>query len=167
MKMRKYLLTGMILLAILVAVPLVETCIFHRTLRLVPGAQPQPEAAAGQEQASDDGISMTITAYEGYDPDDRWTEQQCSFSVNAPAAGTIVLHIYYPFEVTGEQTGHIYLDGDWCLDYVVPDGSFALRIPCEAGQHQIQAISDYACQPENGDSRTLAFVLTDVVFQAE
>lgn len=174
MRKRKYLIIGVVLLVILIAVPTVEKYVFGMSLRPVPGARIQPQATeAPAETASpkdspvapDDYSAIAITADYGYYPDDKWTEKQCGFYVTAPAAGEIILNIYYPFEVTGDQVGHVYLDGQFCLDFVVSCDNFEVRVPCSEGQHYIQIESDFAKEPGNEDKRALAFVLSGVTFQ--
>lgn len=176
MKKRKYLIIGGVLLVILIAVPTVEKYVLGMTLRPVPGARIQPQVTeAPAETASPedypaapvDYTDIAITADYGYYPDDKWTEKQCGFYVTTPAAGEIILNIYYPFEVTGDQVGHVYLEGQLFQDFVVSGGNFEVRVPCSEGQHYIQIDSDFAKEPGNEDKRALAFVLLDVTFRAE
>ena len=176
MKTRKYLIIGVILLVILVAVPTVEKYVLGMSLRPVPGARIQPQATEAPAEtavpeslpvAPDNYTDIAITPDYGYYPDDKWTEKQCGFYVTAPAVGVIVLNIYYPFEVTGAQVGHVYMEGQLCQDFVVSGDSFEVRVPCSEGQHYIQVDSDFAKEPGNEDKRALAFVLSGVTFQVE
>lgn len=176
MKKKKVLWIGGILLIVLIAIPFVEKYVLGMQLRLVPGAQMQvqgsavqpeatpPETASLTESGSED---MAITTDYGYYPEDKWTEKQCGFYVTAPAAGEIVLKIYYPFEVTGTQEGHVYLDGQFSLDFVISGENQEVSIPCEEGQHYVQINSDFAREPGAEDKRALAFVLSGVMFQAK
>lgn len=176
MKKRKYLIIGVVLLVILIAVPTVERYVLGMTLRQVPGAQIQPLATeapaetaplADSPAAPDDYTDIAITADYGYYPDDKWTEKQCGFYVTAPAAGEIILNIYYPFEVTGTQIGHVYLDGQFCLDFVISGENQEISIPCEEGQHYVQVNNNFAKEPGVKEKRTLAFVLSRTWWKAE
>ena len=176
MKKRKYLIIGVVLLVILIAVPTVERYVLGMTLRQVPGALIQPQATEAPAEtapledspaAPDDYTDIAITADYGYYPDDKWTEKQCGFYVTAPAAGEIILNIYYPFEVTGDQVGHVYLEGQLFQDFVVSGDNFEVRVPCSEGQHYIQIDSDFAKEPGIEDKRALAFVLSGVAFQTK
>lgn len=173
---RKRLIIGAVCLAILIAVPLVEKYVLGMTLRLVPGAQKLAQETEGPAETAAPEIlptvpvdydGVTITADYGYYPDDKWTEKKCGFFVTAPAAGELILSIYYPFEVTGAQVGHVYLQGQLYQDFVVPGDSFEVRVPCSEGQQYIQIESDFAKEPGSEDKRELAFVLSGVTFQAE
>ena len=176
MKKGKMLWIGCILLTVLIAIPLVQQYALGMTLRQVPGAQMQEQSSTEELEAvpsetavptDKDSDEMAITADYGYYPDDKWTEKQCGFYVTAPADGEIVLDIYYPFEVTGSQVGHVYLDGQLCLDFVISGENQEVRIPCAGGQHYLQINSDFAREPGKEDKRALAFVLSGVAFQTK
>ena len=176
MKKRKDLIIGVVLLVILIAVPTVERYVLGMTLRQVPGAQILPQATEAPAETApledspatpDAYTDIAITADYGYYPDDKWTEKQCGFYVTAPAAGEIILNIYYPFEVTGDQVGHVYLEGQLFQDFVVSGDNFEVRVPCSEGQHYIQIDSDFAKEPGIEDKRALAFVLSGVAFQTK
>lgn len=174
MKKGKMLWIGCILLIVLIAIPLVEKYLLGMSLRPVPGAQMQVQESAAQPDAvpsedlpltEDSNEGMPITMDYGYYPEDKWTERQCGFYVTAPSSGEVVLSIYYPFEVTGTQVGHVYLDGQFCLDFVISGENQEVSIPCWEGQHYIQINSDFAREPGEEDKRALAFVLTGIAWR--
>lgn len=104
----------------------------------------------------------------GYYPDDHWTEAQCGFYVTPTVTGQLVLSIYYPFEITGNQVGHVFVDGQPCLDFTVMADSFEVNIPCEAEKRMyVQINSDFAKEPGEEDKRALAFVLLGIEIQPE
>lgn len=162
MKNKKQIVTSALLLALLVAVPLVQKYVLRMELRPVPGVQKQVRSVS--EQADAAGLAMTWDY--GYYPDDRWVEKQCGFYAVVPETGSLVLNIYYPFEVTGNQVAHVYVDGQLCMDFTVTGESFDVQIPVEAGQRYVQINSDFAQSPGETDKRALAFVLSDVTVRS-
>lgn len=176
MKKGKMLWIGGILLIVLIAIPLVERYILGMSLRLVPGAQMQVQESIAQSDpvpsetlplTEDSTEGLPITMDYGYYPEDKWTERQCGFYVTTPSSGEVALSIYYPFEVTGSQVGHVYLDGQFCLDFVISGENQEVSIPCGEGQHYIQINSDFAREPGEEDKRALAFVLSGVMFRVQ
>lgn len=175
MKNKKRWIVGIVFAVILVAVPLTEKYVLQMSLRPVPGAQIQSQVTEAPVETAlpeslptspADYVDITITADYGYYPDDKWTEEKCGFYVTAPAAGELVLDIYYPFDITGTQVGHIYLDGQFYLDFVISAENQEVSIPCEEGQHYIQVVNEFAREPGAEDKRALAFVLSEIKWSA-
>lgn len=161
-KNKKQIIISAVLLVLLVAVPLVQKYVLGMELRPVPGAQSQAqpiqESLTGQPDAAELGMTLDY----GYYPDDHWVEEKCGFYIAVLETGSLVLNIYYPFEITGDQVGHVYVDGQFCLDFTVTGDRFDVEVPVEAGQRFIQINSDFAQAPGETDKRALAFVLDGV-----
>lgn len=165
-------------LLIVIITPLIMHGILKESWRQVPGkeqeglssAQEEPQLKDLQQSGIQSNVSSSILNQSeiiefdyGYYPDDHWTEAQCGFYATPSVTGQLVLSIYYPFEITGNQVGHVFVDGQPCLDFTVTADNFEVNIPCQAEKRMyVQINSDFAKEPGEVDKRALAFVLVGV-----
>ncbi len=178
MKNKKGYVILSVILLVVVMTPLILHGIFKVEWRKVPGKEHESLSSAQEElkkkESQQSGIqnsastsilnqSDMIEFDYGYYPDDHWTEAQCGFYVTPSVTGQLVLSIYYPFEVTGNQVGHVFVDGQPCLDFTVTADNFEVNIPCQADKRMfVQINSDFAKEPGEEDKRALAFVLSGI-----
>ena len=140
---------------ILAAIPLVQTQILGMELRRLPGADRE------DTQAELPLTNRETAVYDyGYYPDDHWVEEKCAFWVQTGEAGTIHLEMYYPFELSGREEGHISLDGEHAANFVLTGENTVISLQGTPNtRHYVQIDSYFAKAPDENDRRALAFVL--------
>ena len=152
--MRKHplLLKIAIFLLILAAVPLLQSAARGGRLRVLPGFRTQEPSA--------DAVQDGIVAEYGYAPDDGWVERHCAFTVRTGSEGRIVLELYYPFALTGGETGRITVDGDDSVPFALAGENTAVTLAAAPNAtHRVVIDCDFAAPNDGSDQRDLAFVL--------
>ena len=149
---------------ILAALPLFEKYVLGHELRQLPGSNYRPAVVDEVSVQNVDALAPAeILGDYGYYPEDRWVEAQCGFRVRTGDSGKIELGIYYPFELTGNEISHIFIDGQWVADFTLDSENTTVALQARPNEEVfIQINSDFSRAPAEGDERTLAFVLTGV-----
>jgi hypothetical protein len=104
----------------------------------------------------------TCIIQRGVDHDD-WCMSDVEIEMATGDKGHIHITGYYPNEITGKETGRIYIDGMWIQDFVIDKPLFHITVSTLKNQTvSIEIISDFSFAAEAPDMRTLSFVLNDI-----
>jgi hypothetical protein len=117
----------------------------HNALKMTPG----PDKAACIKQRGVYG--------------DDWCGPDVEIGIATGDKGYIHITGYYPNEITGKETGKIYID-DFCVqEFVVDEPLFHITVPTLKNANvSLEIISDFSFPATAPDVRTLSFVLSDI-----
>lgn len=140
-------------LLVLIIIPFVQKAI-HGELRQLP--------MAGGNQGSVYTVGQMVEEY-GYYPDDQWVGETCAFYIRTGEQGLIKLDIYYPFEITGNEIGHIFIDGIASKDYTLVARNTLIQLQTTPDEtHYVTIVNDFYREPDQTDARKLSFVLNHI-----
>lgn len=171
MRQKKTMMMVAVAACILLAVPLAKQYVFGQELRRVPGmAQPTLSSldllSTVPSEISENGefVEAPLVSDYGYYSDDHWVEQKCGFYITTGAEGIIELSIYYPFEIKGDQTTHVFVNGQPYGDFTIESENIRYQIQTTpTSKVYVQINSDFAREPDEQDARRLSFVLSEVM----
>ncbi len=101
LKRKKFLILLCFYAMVLLIVPFIQKAI-HGELRQLPIAKSKGSVYT---------VGQIVEEY-GYYPKDQWVADNCAFYIRTGSQGLILMEIYYPFEIKGNETVHISVDGN-------------------------------------------------------
>ena len=137
---------------VLLIVPFIQKAI-HGELRQLPIAKSKGSVYT---------VGQIVEEY-GYYPKDQWVADNCAFYIRTGSQGLIRMEIYYPFEIKGNETVHISVDGNTEKDYRIMAKTTSIKIqttPNEA--HHVVISNNFYREPDQADVRKLSFVLNHI-----
>ena len=152
LKRKKFLILLCFYAMVLLIVPFIQKAI-HGELRQLPIAKSKGSVYT---------VGQIVEEY-GYYPKDQWVADNCAFYIRTGSQGLIRMEIYYPFEIKGNETGHISVDGIALKDFRITEKTTSIQIqttPNEA--HYIVISNDFYREPDQTDVRKLSFVLNHI-----
>jgi hypothetical protein len=104
----------------------------------------------------------TCIKQRGVDSDD-WCVPDVEIEIATGEKGYIHITGYYPHEITGKETGKIYVNDMLVQDFVVNEPLFNITVPTLKNELvSLEIISDFSFAATAPDTRTLSFVLSDI-----
>jgi len=94
--------------------------------------------------------------------DDGWLDKSCEFKIKTGAKGKLVFKGYYPNEITGNETGSIYVN-DKETPYTISENNFTIKVnaPIQSTV-KVNIESNFSFIAKPPDIRKLTFILIDV-----
>ena len=100
--------------------------------------------------------------YKGYYKD-KWVDKDCELNIKTNDEGKIIITGYYPNELTGNETGTIYIDGELASKFHIAENNFIIEIDSPKNKIvNLKIESDFDFSAALPDKRKLCFLLSDI-----
>lgn len=104
-------------------------------------------------------LKTTLMLYGYYS--DGWLEKAAEFKIKTGEEGKVILNGYYPNEITGNESGVVYIDGQ-ANRFEISEAIFTLELPAKSNSVvTVKIENDFVFQAAAPDIRKLSFVLSD------
>lgn len=93
---------------------------------------------------------------------DGWLAKSSEFKIRTGSLGKIILSGYYPNQITGNETGTVYIDSK-SYPFIITEKKFIREFPAKPNAIITLSIeNDFEFQAPEPDKRRISFVLTDI-----
>lgn len=95
--------------------------------------------------------------------EDGWIEKKAQFKVRTGREGMIVLTGYYPYEITGNETGMVYIEGQFAKEFIISENNFVIDLKTMANSDVTILIeNDFDFKANSPDVRRLSFIISSI-----
>jgi fucose 4-O-acetylase-like acetyltransferase len=108
---------------------------------------------------------LTANKIEGY-LEDGWVEPSSQIEIHTKENGIIKIEGYYPFDITGNETGEFYVNGEKIKNFTIESNSFSFDVSTLPNSPVIlEIICNFEIKPTTMDIRNLAFIIINITGQ--